>query len=282
MSLESRTSGESRQRGGSPPGRVKHGGNQVSHGRPPQFLRCTGVCHVQRLAGLIEVTVVSPCSGPVNIGAGAAFGRRQATGHHGVEIAQRLRRVAKRGVHTDAVHRDRRLTELGVADAVGGARQPPRGVFCGCYVGYGSRIGSNVKVGNHSDIFGALIEDDVMVSPQVVLTEDRTPRATRLDGGRQGADDWTSNPVVVRRGASIGAGARVAPGVEIGQYALVGIGAVVLRDVSRHALVLGNPARACGWVCRCATTLDSQLRCPQCARTYELRGDLLVETESGG
>ncbi|MEU3627869.1 hypothetical protein BS329_40220 [Amycolatopsis coloradensis] len=150
----------------------------------------------------------------------------------------------------------------------------------GCYIGSGARIGDNVKIGNHADLFGACLEDDVMISPQVVLTEDRTPRATRPDGLRQGPCDWTSNPVTVRRGATLGAGARVAPGVEIGPYALVGIGAVVLGDVPPHALVLGNPARACGWVCRCAHTLDSRLRCPACDRAYELTTDLLTERPS--
>ncbi|OXM60010.1 acyltransferase [Amycolatopsis vastitatis] len=150
-----------------------------------------------------------------------------------------------------------------------------------CYIGSGSRIGDNVKIGNHADVFGAQLDDDVMISPQVVLTEDRTPRATRPDGQRQGPGDWTSAPVIVRRGATVGAGARVAPGIEIGPYALVGIGAVVLRDVAAHALVLGNPARAVGWVCRCAGTLDDRLRCPRCERTYELAADLLTKIQVG-
>lgn len=151
-----------------------------------------------------------------------------------------------------------------------------------CYIGSGARIGDNVKIGNHADVFGAQLEDDVMVSPQAVLTEDRTPRATRPDGQRQGPGDWASTPVVVRRGATIGAGARIAPGVEIGPFALVGIGAVVLRDVPAHALVLGNPARACGWVCRCAATLADRLRCPRCGRAYELVTDLLTEVRPSG
>ncbi len=92
-----------------------------------------------------------------------------------------------------------------------------------------------------------MLDDDVMISPQAVLTEDRTPRATRPGGQCQDLGDWTSAPVIVRRGATVGAGARVAPGIEIGPYALVGIGAIVLRDVAQLALVLGNPGRACGW-----------------------------------
>nr|WP_042186852.1 acyltransferase [Kibdelosporangium sp. MJ126-NF4]CEL17616.1 probable acetyltransferase [Kibdelosporangium sp. MJ126-NF4]CTQ91156.1 probable acetyltransferase [Kibdelosporangium sp. MJ126-NF4] len=149
-----------------------------------------------------------------------------------------------------------------------------------CYIGSGARIGDNVKIGNHADVFGARLDDGVMISPHAVLTEDRVPRATRPDGLRQGPGDWTSIPVIVRRGATVGAGARIAPGVEIGRYALVGLGAVVVRDVAPHALVLGNPARACGWVCRCAATLDGQLRCPRCDRAYELVTDLLTEIQT--
>ncbi|MEV6832113.1 acyltransferase [Amycolatopsis sp. NPDC051102] len=146
-----------------------------------------------------------------------------------------------------------------------------------CYVGSGSRIGNRVKIGNHADVFGAQIEDGVLISPQAVLTEDRTPRATRPDGQRQGPADWTPTPVIVRCGATIGVNASVAGGVEIGRYALVCIGAVVLRDVPAHMKVAGNPALAVGWACRCAETLDGDLRCPRCARAYEVTADQLIE-----
>ncbi len=149
----------------------------------------------------------------------------------------------------------------------------------GCYVGSGSRIGNHVKIGNHADVFGARIEDGVMISPHAVLIEDRTPRATRPDGQHQGPGDWTSTPVVVRYGATIGVNASVAGGVEIGHYALVCIGAAVLRDVPPHMKVAGNPALAVGWACACAQTLDGDLRCPRCARTYKLSADLLIEVQ---
>lgn len=147
----------------------------------------------------------------------------------------------------------------------------------GCYIGAGARIGNNVKIGNHAEIFGALLEDGVMISPHAVLTEDATPRATRPDGERQGHGDWTSAPVTVRRGATIGAGALVAPGVKIGQYALVAIGAVVLRDVAAHSGMLGNPARSYGWVCLCAARLNDRLRCPACDRSFEIAADQLEQ-----
>jgi acetyltransferase-like isoleucine patch superfamily enzyme len=146
-----------------------------------------------------------------------------------------------------------------------------------CYIGTGSRVGSRVKIGNHADVFGAIVEDEAMICPNVVLAEDPAPRATRLDGHRQRPGDWTSHPVTVRRGATVGIGACIAPGVEIGQYALAGVGSVVLRDVRAHGLVLGNPARQCGWVCHCGTRLSDQLACPRCARRFMLSDEQLEE-----
>jgi serine acetyltransferase len=69
----------------------------------------------------------------------------------------------------------------------------------------------------------------------------------------------------------------IAPGVTVGAHALVGLGAVVLRDVPAHGLVIGNPARQVGWVCRCAATLDTRLACPACSRTYQREADQLIE-----
>ncbi len=195
------------------------------------------------------------------------------TGHPLAEPSSHIASGARIGDHTHVWHYAQ------VADNVNIGTGCTLGT--GCYVGSGSRIGNNVKIGNHADIFGALIEDDAMISPHAVLIEDRTPRATRSDGQRQGSADWTSCPVTVRRGATIGAGATIGPGVSIGHHALVAAGAVVFRDVPPHALVLGNPARACGWVCHCAETLNDRMHCPRCARSYELAGDQLTDAATG-
>lgn len=148
----------------------------------------------------------------------------------------------------------------------------------GAYVGPGARIGANVKIGNYACLFGAVdIEDDVLISPHVVLTEDPTPRATRPDGTPQRHGDWTAAPVTVRRGATLAARVAVAPGVTVGAHALVALGTVVVRDVAAYALVCGNPARQAGWVCCCAATLDDTRTCPApgCGRRYVLTGDRL-------
>jgi len=107
----------------------------------------------------------------------------------------------------------------------------------------GSVIGRNVKVSSHTFICsGVTIEDDVFIGHNVSFINDRFPRAT-VAGRLQSADDWECVPTVVKRGASIGTSATVLCGVTIGEYAIVGAGSVVTRDVPPRAIVAGNPAR---------------------------------------
>ncbi|MGC4744786.1 phosphopantetheine-binding protein [Micromonospora sp. DT201] len=145
----------------------------------------------------------------------------------------------------------------------------------GAYVGAGSQLGDRVKLGNYACVFGANIADDAMISPHAALLEDPAPRATTPDGRRKEHTDFDQCPVTVGRRATIGAGAMIAPGVTVGHDALVAIGAVVVRDVLPYALVAGNPARQCGWVCTCGRTLADTLRCPRCSRGYVRHGDEL-------
>lgn len=143
----------------------------------------------------------------------------------------------------------------------------------GAYVGAGVVVGDRCKIENNASLFeGLTVEDGVFIGPHVIFANDRTPRAVNPDGSLQTAADWEMGRSTVRRGASIGAGAVVLPGVEVGRYALVGAGAVVTRNVPAHAVVLGNPARGHGWVCVCGRerfampTLgpDGALRCARC------------------
>jgi acetyltransferase-like isoleucine patch superfamily enzyme len=108
----------------------------------------------------------------------------------------------------------------------------------------GARIGRRVKVSSHTFICeGVEIEDFVFVGHGVMFTNDRFPRATTEDGRLQTEADWRVIATVVRRGASIGSGATILCGVEIGERAIVGAGSVVTRNVPAGTVVAGNPAR---------------------------------------
>jgi acetyltransferase-like isoleucine patch superfamily enzyme len=117
------------------------------------------------------------------------------------------------------------------------------------YIDAGVVIGDFVKIQNGISVYhGVTLEDGVFLGPHMVFTNDRRPRAINPDGTPKAASDWTLTETRVRRGAAIGAGAIIICGVTIGQWALVGAGAVVTRDVPDYGLVIGNPARLHGFV----------------------------------
>jgi UDP-2-acetamido-3-amino-2,3-dideoxy-glucuronate N-acetyltransferase len=145
----------------------------------------------------------------------------------------------------------------------------------GVYIGAGSVLGDRVKVQNGCGVFGGRLEDETMLAPGVYLLEDPAPRAATPDGRVKTAADWQRRPVTVRRGATIGANATIAPGVTVGRYALVAIGSVVHRDVPDHALMAGNPARQVGWVCACGHRVDEDLACG-CGNRYQTSPDGLT------
>ncbi|MDQ1449854.1 MAG: UDP-2-acetamido-3-amino-2,3-dideoxy-glucuronate N-acetyltransferase [Actinomycetota bacterium] len=112
------------------------------------------------------------------------------------------------------------------------------------FVDAGVRIGDRVKIQNNVSVYaGVTLADDVFVGPSAVFTNDRHPRSH--------AFAWEMASTYVRRGASIGANATVVCPIEIGEWAMVGAGAVVTRDVRAHQLVIGHPARPAGWCCWC-------------------------------
>jgi len=108
----------------------------------------------------------------------------------------------------------------------------------------GARIGANCKISSHSFICeGVTIEDDVFVGHNTTFINDKYPRATAAPGGLATDADWTVQPTLVKRGASIGSSATILCNVTIGEGAIVGAGSVVTRDVSPRTVVAGNPAR---------------------------------------
>ena len=144
------------------------------------------------------------------------------------------------------------------------------------YIDAGVVMGNRVKVQNNASVYhGVTVEDGVFIGPHVCLTNDRQPRAVTVDGSLKTEADWTVTPILVRTGASLGAGAVVLAGVTIGRWAMVGAGSVVTHDVADHELVFGNPARRHGSVCSCGQPLadadDGAAYagpCPSCGRPF--------------
>lgn len=108
----------------------------------------------------------------------------------------------------------------------------------------GARIGRNCKVSSHTFICeGVTVEDEVFIGHGVQFINDKYPRATRADGTLQTEADWTVERTRVGRGASIGTGATILGGIQIGERAIIGAGSVVTKDVPAGAIVAGNPAK---------------------------------------
>lgn len=141
------------------------------------------------------------------------------------------------------------------------------------------RIGNNVKIQNNVSLYaGVVLEDDVFCGPSMVFTNVMTPRSHI---NRKSEYQKT----VVKRGASLGANSTIVCGVTIGQYAFVGAGAVVTKDVPDHALMVGVPARQAGWVCQCGVSLEVSSRialCPSCGATYGFSAGKLNEISASG
>lgn len=130
-------------------------------------------------------------------------------------------------------------------------------------------LGKNVKIQNNVSVYtGVICEDDVFLGPSMVFTNVINPRS-HVNRKSEYAQ------TVVRKGASIGANATVVCGNEIGEYALIGAGAVITKPVKPYALVVGNPARQIGWVSKNGHRLhfdDQNIAvCPETGEKYQLK-----------
>lgn len=141
-----------------------------------------------------------------------------------------------------------------------------------CVIGPDVAIGNNVKIQNNVSVYkGVTLEDDVFCGPSMVFTNVNNPRSAirRMDEIRK---------TVVKRGASIGANATIVCGHDIGVHAFIGAGAVVTKDVPDFALVVGNPGKVIGWMCRCGTRLaftGNSAACAACGEKYQKTGNTI-------
>jgi len=139
----------------------------------------------------------------------------------------------------------------------------------------GVRLGNNVKVQNNVSIYtGVICEDDVFLGPSMVFTNIINPRSAVIR-----RDLYVKT--MVRRGASIGANATIICGNEIGEYALIGAGAVITKNVKPFALVVGNPGRQTGWVSEYGHKLsfnrDGVALCPESGQKYKLSDESVTK-----
>lgn len=129
------------------------------------------------------------------------------------------------------------------------------------------RIGNNVRIQNNVSVYDDVtLEDDVFCGPSMVFTNVINPRA---HVSRK--EEYL--PTLVKRGASLGANSTIVCGNTIGEYAFVGAGAVVTRDVAAYALMLGAPARRVGWMCQCGVRLpeaEGEARCVACSHRFRI------------
>ncbi len=157
-------------------------------------------------------------------------------------------------------------------------------IWAFAHVMKGARVGSHCNIGDHAFVEanvtigddvtikngvavweGVSLADGVFVGPNAVFTNDLNPRA-RVKKTRE---QFVST--VVGEGASIGANATIVCGTNIGRYAFIGAGTVVLRDVPDYAMVVGNPARQIGLMCECGAKLPVSLEC-ECGNRFEKAG----------
>ena len=154
------------------------------------------------------------------------------------------------------------------------------------HISYSVVIGNRVKINAFVYICTAVtLEDGVMVSAGTVFTNDRFPRAAfpALDRLRSSDQDEHTLPTLIQRGATIGAGSIIGCGLTVGAFAMVGMGSVVTKSVPPFHLVVGNPARGVGCVCRCGQPIlrfvpgelvpVERTACPLCRSEYAVRAD---------
>ena len=119
------------------------------------------------------------------------------------------------------------------------------------YIDSKVRVGNNVKIQNGISLYNGLtVEDDVLLGPHCVFTNDLYPRAF--------VNDYKVYPTVIKKGSSVGANATIVCGVTIGDHAMIGAGSVVTKNIPNHGFAFGNPAQLRGFACKCGKRLKTK------------------------
>jgi UDP-2-acetamido-3-amino-2,3-dideoxy-glucuronate N-acetyltransferase len=135
------------------------------------------------------------------------------------------------------------------------------------------KIGNRVKIQNNVSVYtGVICEDDVFLGPSAVFTNVINPRSAIVRKNEY-------QPTLVRKGATIGANATIVCGITISEYAFIGAGAVVTKDIPAYALVVGNPARQTGWMSEFGHKLkfnsEGVAICPESNQIYKLKNGIV-------
>jgi len=150
-----------------------------------------------------------------------------------------------------------------------------------CTIGQNVNIANNVKIGNHVKIQnnvsvyeGVELEDFVFCGPSMVFTNVKNPRSEFPQRGNE-----FYKKTLVKKSASIGANVTIVCGIKIGEYAMIGAGSVVTKDVPKHALILGNPGKIVGWVNKKGLKIKFDSNNISICKTYKLKNDSLILNE---
>lgn len=147
----------------------------------------------------------------------------------------------------------------------------------GVYIDTGVKIGNNVKIQDRVLIYRkATLEDGVFLGPGVILTNDKYPRAINSKGGIKSFEEFNPGKVLIKKGASVGAGSIILTDLTVGKFAMVGAGSIVTENIPDYGLVLGSPANLIGFVCTCGQTLREykkltnkvKMFCIECKKYY--------------
>jgi serine acetyltransferase len=143
----------------------------------------------------------------------------------------------------------------------------------GCYIENYVKIGNGVTIKNNVAVWdNIIIEDEVFIGPAAVFTNDFKPRAQN----KKGPEDLDA--ILVKRGATIGANSTIVSGITINEYAFIGAGSVVTRDVPPYHMVYGNPAVFKGLMCRCSEAIplgEKKFHC-KCGLRYKINGTVVT------